>query len=429
MQKLQKQLSAYSGDTSEESKATIQKLKVDLADAMENLEETQYDHYISEQKKLLDNLYLEYETILNARLDNIDALITQVIDRINANASSIYSTIISESDKVGYTISESEKSIWASGGDGYNIVTKYGEAFLSKLTTINGFISAISSKVSNMVTESDKIADEIIENETPSTPADPNEKPVTDGKPAAPPIDMTPSKPVTPTEKEPVKTPTKPKEPTKTPTKPKFNDDIKKGVATAIYIIGARSGWGNDPVRKQRLTEKFGATNATAIQTYINQHHNELYNYWVSKGKGSMSNYWYSAFKKGGLADYTGIAWLDGTPTEPEMVLNSKDTANFIELKDVLREIVNGKMSIGSEYGEPFNILDKISKIDRPTNANNTNIGDITYQINIPIDHVQDYNDFMNQMRKDGKFEKMVQAATIGRLSGGSQLAKNKYKW
>lgn len=59
--KLQKQLAAYSGDNSEETKATIQKIQVDLADAMDNLEETQYEHYISEQKKLLDNLYDEYE--------------------------------------------------------------------------------------------------------------------------------------------------------------------------------------------------------------------------------------------------------------------------------------------------------------------------------------------------------------------------------
>ena len=78
--KLQKQLSAYSGDNSEETRATIQKIQVDLADAMDDLEETQYEHYISEQKKLLDNLYDEYEAILNERLDNIDALISDMID-------------------------------------------------------------------------------------------------------------------------------------------------------------------------------------------------------------------------------------------------------------------------------------------------------------------------------------------------------------
>jgi hypothetical protein len=32
------------------------------------------------------------------------------------------------------------------------------------------------------------------------------------------------------------------------------------------------------------------------------------------------------AYKTGGLADFTGPAWLDGTKSRPELVLNAKDT-------------------------------------------------------------------------------------------------------
>lgn len=46
------------------------------------------------------------------------------------------------------------------------------------------------------------------------------------------------------------------------------------------------------------------------------------------------------AYKMGGLADYTGPAWLDGTKSRPELVLNQKDTSNFIALKDILSEIM-----------------------------------------------------------------------------------------
>lgn len=59
--KLQKQLMAYAADTSEEAKATKQKIEVDLSNAMDSLQETQYDNYISETKKLLDNLYSELD--------------------------------------------------------------------------------------------------------------------------------------------------------------------------------------------------------------------------------------------------------------------------------------------------------------------------------------------------------------------------------
>lgn len=75
------------------------------------------------------------------------------------------------------------------------------------------------------------------------------------------------------------------------------------------------------------------------------------------------------------------------------------------------------------------NILKQLAKIESPLATRGMSIGDITYEITIPIDHVQDYNDFMNQMRKDGKFEKMVQSMTLDRLVGGSKIAKNKYQW
>lgn len=55
--KYEKMLSAYQGDDSEESRATIQKIKVSLEEAKENLEETQYDKYISDQEKMFDTLY------------------------------------------------------------------------------------------------------------------------------------------------------------------------------------------------------------------------------------------------------------------------------------------------------------------------------------------------------------------------------------
>ena len=74
------------------------------------------------------------------------------------------------------------------------------------------------------------------------------------------------------------------------------------------------------------------------------------------------------AFVTGGIADFTGPAWLDGTPSKPELVLNATDTQNFIALKDVLSRAVN---SIGS--GDSY--------------------GDITYEININVDKIEkDYD-------------------------------------
>ena len=78
-------------------------------------------------------------------------------------------------------------------------------------------------------------------------------------------------------------------------------------------------------------------------------------------------------YATGGLATHTGPAWLDGTPTKPELVLNAQDTKNFIALKDVLSHAVNSAGSTSQEnavYDIDINVdhissdydVDKIAK-------------------------------------------------------------------
>lgn len=72
-------------------------------------------------------------------------------------------------------------------------------------------------------------------------------------------------------------------------------------------------------------------------------------------------------YLRGGLADYTGPAWLDGTPSKPELVLNARDTENFIQLKDILADLrgFKGKASqadrVGDTYYDVQINVDKIS--------------------------------------------------------------------
>ena len=58
-------------------------------------------------------------------------------------------------------------------------------------------------------------------------------------------------------------------------------------------------------------------------------------------------------YASGGLNTQAGPAWLDGTASNPELVLNARDTQNFIELKDVLADMrKNGGFSLtgGDNY-------------------------------------------------------------------------------
>lgn len=59
-------------------------------------------------------------------------------------------------------------------------------------------------------------------------------------------------------------------------------------------------------------------------------------------GSGKMTM---MAYATGGLNTTTGPAWLDGTKSKPELVLNAKDTQNFLALKDILSEVMSNSSS------------------------------------------------------------------------------------
>ena len=101
---IQKQLAAYSGDTSEESRAKVQRLNKDLEKAQKDLAETENDRSISETKKILDDVYDEYEELMNKRLDNVDLLMKEMVDASNANSAVIQNEIKNVASQVGYSI-------------------------------------------------------------------------------------------------------------------------------------------------------------------------------------------------------------------------------------------------------------------------------------------------------------------------------------
>ena len=70
--------------------------------------------------------------------------------------------------------------------------------------------------------------------------------------------------------------------------------------------------------------------------------------------KSKVMNSQWRAYATGGLADYTGPAWLDGTPSKPEMVLNPRDTENFIQLKNVLADLLKNSSNISQTTGDTY---------------------------------------------------------------------------
>lgn len=76
------------------------------------------------------------------------------------------------------------------------------------------------------------------------------------------------------------------------------------------------------------LAKEAGSKNAkgkawTDAKSYVGSHDTE-------------KKYTKYKYKTGGLADFTGPAWLDGTPSKPEYILNAAQTQKFFSLVDVL---------------------------------------------------------------------------------------------
>lgn len=283
---LEKQLAAYQNDLSEETRSKIQKIQVQLENAKDDLKETEYERLISDSKKMLDDLYSEYEDVLNSRFDDIDATFEKMIALTNDNFLSINEYLSQIASGVGYTISDDTNSVWGNGGGVNGFVSVYGEDITSKLT------------------------------------------------------------------------------------------------ATGIVVENI-----------------FGVLEAIAKQNGVP---------FIGK-----------SYASGGLIDYTGLANVHGSSDKPEMVLNADDTKNFIKLRDILRD-----SGMSSQIGSSVIGLPGISAVNP---SGGVSVGEIN--ITIPIERVEDYNDFVNQLRSDSQFEKLVQEITIGRLAGKSKLSKNKFNW
>ena len=106
---------------------------------------------------------------------------------------------------------------------------------------------------------------------------------------------------------------------------------------------------------------------------------------------GAATHKKYPKYARGGLANKTGPAWLDGTPTKPELVLNAQDTKNFIALKDILSGVMRSisHTDTSNIYNSPTNFeinvnVEKIASdydVDKLTERIKRNIvKDATYR-------------------------------------------------
>lgn len=408
---LRKQLTAYEGDDSEETRATVQRLRTQLEDAETKLKETEWDRYISETESFLSDMYTDMEETLNARLDDIDLLMHDMIDVANENSATVQDTIRTETDKVGYTLTSYFDGI-VNGGSVLTTDLNNGFAQISGLmTNVLSVIEQIKNYAATMVdngkTKVESTKTTTVNTNTPTAPkATGNTTTTTSNN----------NKPATNT----TNNNSKPATNTTNNNKPARSETDYYGVALAI--INGNYGWGNGDNRVSRLKQK--GFDATKVQDLVNKIWNEGYIFsgaWVGRYQGitDLSKYSYNKYAKGSkrishdqmaITQEKGAEMIfrndDGSLLMP---LGTGDKVFTAQMTDNLWELAKGKFTTN------------IPKTGGGNTINNSNA------INITLPNVTNYEQFKTQLQNDPKMTSFIQQITLGEVSNGIKLNKRKY--
>ena len=179
-------------------------------------------------------------------------------------------------------------------------------------------------------------------------------------------------------------------------------DDIShklEGAEADKAMIGQVATMSSD--RAEELANQSGLSKEEVIENWLTYHSNQASAYASKAGingnaisdagkKLSETDFihWVATqlvnrkFAKGGLVDFTGPAWVDGTSEQPEAFLSSEDTARI---------------------GEAAKILADIPWMNRDTdNASvvTNNGGDVSVEINLNIDHISSDTDIDEMIQR-----------------------------
>ena len=104
---LQKRMDAYStNDDTEENRARIQKIKLELAEAQQDLKDTQYDKYLSDTENMLEEMYDDMESFFDEKLDDTNFILENLTELLGTDNESIINTLKSIDEGLSSTLEE-----------------------------------------------------------------------------------------------------------------------------------------------------------------------------------------------------------------------------------------------------------------------------------------------------------------------------------
>lgn len=351
---------------------------------------------------------------MNGRLDDLDELVSNVVQQVNDSASDISKTLEEQASSVGYTMSEEMKAIWGDNGSITNVLSSYSSTFSSTMTTVQSSIDGILGKLDAIYNMSDDNAQEGVKNSSGDNPNNPQTGKNTQ---AAAEYAKNNGK------------------------KDEGKKDNKKTDDPILKIINK----GND---NATAIKKDKAKNHSKLWKYIVDKYKHIPTYAIYKELGKAlgftpkKNYKTDADTNGLLKKLKAKGYASGTPNVPkedDYWTNEQGQEYIIRKSDgaMLQRLFPGDKVLNAQSSEniynfaanPQKFVDALNVGNIPSSVKNssTSVGDMTVNINLP--NVTQYEEFVSQLQRDKKFEGMIQSMTIGRINGSSKLGKYKTKF
>lgn len=374
---IQKQLAAYSGDQSEEARAKVQQLKVQLDEEQDALESDQYDRYISDQKEILTSISEDYNAALDAYLDNTTKVITDSINAVNKNTSDINTAVSGVAKDVGYEISDEFAKTF--GENGATLKANFKEVSSSITGVLTPYTTSTTEILKAMATDIHNISGDLIGRSGVSSGTVDfiNRKNTYTGKlnTDSSLVDLL-----------------------------KYNNFDSSESARASYY--SQMGFGD---------------------TYTNsKEQNIAMLEWLKK-----NGYGAKEYASGGFNLKKQLAWTqengeleyiirpsDGAILTPlaqgDSVLNSEASKNLWNMATNPMQFIKDNMVMS---------IPNVSAIGDNSNIENN------IQMSISLPGVSNYHDFVTQLQADKKFEKMIVDVTSSALTGNNTLSKYRHKF
>lgn len=446
---LRRQLAAWGSVDTEEGSAKRQKTAKELRDAEQDLEESQEERRISQIKEMLSELSDQYDKTLNGRVDDIVALINNVINSMSDYQGNIGQTLKEVISQTGLVASESLNALLTkfgettalpieqkletgvmvtnlTGGDGtiggtlnnlYNKNTGIG-------TSVSSILTKLQANWQTEITNADAIAKEI-NKKINSDSAETNPKPASAGggkgggggkKPTTTTSKTSTSTLVTRVAKDVNKAAEDPlkakalayinKKASKAKkARSKYSDVNKK-----IYDLTGGKVLSSDELKTLAKTVGVKYNNAKSSGTlYKKLKQLKIKGFRIGSKRVLDDDYYWTQEGRG----------------QNELIQRKSDGA-------MLTRLGKGDMVFNADMTKTLWDFAKnpapylnTGTIKAPNVSSNITYGDSNIDITFNMPDVTNAEDFMRTLQKSKKFEQLVQSMTIGQLKGKGTL--NKY--